>query len=57
MPSISNISDSNPSASDLPPEDVVWYDDDNDNSIREAITDANGMQLSCITADSPTDAA
>jgi hypothetical protein len=57
MPSIFNISDSNPSASDLPPEDVVWYDDDDDNSVREAITNANGMQLSCITADSPTDTA
>jgi len=33
---------------------VVWYD--NSDSIGEAVTDTNGMQLSCITADSPTDA-
>jgi hypothetical protein len=50
MPSVSNISHS----SDLPPEEV-WYHEDNDDSVREAVTDANGMQLSCITADSPCD--
>jgi hypothetical protein len=38
-----------------PPEDIAWYDDSG--SINEAVTDTNQMQLSCITADTDTDAA